>query len=139
MFNENLKKLRREKGFSQEQLALRLDVVRQTVSKWEKGYSVPDAALLVKLAEVLDVPVSVLLGKDIEAGQGESSIEALARELAKLNEILVIYGDKASKIKKYIITGFALVLMVWFFGAIFEPWGETWNEFGRNLYHCIND
>lgn len=47
MFSENLKTLRKEKGFSQEQLAIRLNIVRQTVSKWEKGISVPDAELLI--------------------------------------------------------------------------------------------
>ena len=66
MFNENLKTLRKEKGFSQEQLATRLNVVRQTISKQEKGISVPDAELLIQLAEVLGVSVSDLLGKKIE-------------------------------------------------------------------------
>jgi putative transcriptional regulator len=47
MFGENLKTLRKEKGFSQEQLAARLNVVRQTISKWEKGISVPDAETLI--------------------------------------------------------------------------------------------
>ena len=49
MLSENLKNLRKAKGFSQEELAARLHVVRQTVSKWEKGRSVPDAELLVRL------------------------------------------------------------------------------------------
>ena len=52
MFSDNLKTMRKEKGFSQEQLATRLNVVRQTISKWEKGLSVPDAELLIQLAEV---------------------------------------------------------------------------------------
>ena len=59
MFGENLKTLRKQKGFSQEELAARLHVVRQTVSKWEKGRSVPDADALIRLAEVLEVSVSV--------------------------------------------------------------------------------
>ena len=66
MFSDNLKRIRKEKGFSQEQLAVKLNVVRQTVSKWEKGFSVPDADLLMKLAEVLDVTVDDLLGKKID-------------------------------------------------------------------------
>lgn len=59
MFGENLKTLRKQKGFSQEELAARLHVVRQTVSKWEKGLSVPDADALIRLAEVLEVSVSI--------------------------------------------------------------------------------
>ena len=62
MFSENLKAYRKAKGLTQEELAVRLHVVRQTVSKWEKGLSVPDADLLVRLAEVLEVSVSQLLG-----------------------------------------------------------------------------
>ena len=66
MFNENLRELRKSKGFTQEELATKINVVRQTVSKWEKGLSVPDADSLQKIAEVLDVEVSQLLGAKIE-------------------------------------------------------------------------
>lgn len=62
MLNENLKKLRMQKGFTQEELAARLHVVRQTVSKWEKGVSVPDAQTVSRLAEIYEVNVSDLLG-----------------------------------------------------------------------------
>lgn len=79
MFNENLKTLRKEKGFSQEQLATRLNVVRQTVSKWEKGLSVPDAELLIQLAEVLNVEVSDLLGKKIEISEDQSEMDEIGR------------------------------------------------------------
>ena len=40
-------------------------MVRQTISKWEKQLSVPDAEMLERIAEVFEVPVSTLLGKDI--------------------------------------------------------------------------
>ena len=61
MLNENIKNLRKAKGISQEELAVRLNVVRQTVSKWERGISVPDSGMLISLAEELDTSVSVLL------------------------------------------------------------------------------
>ena len=51
MLQDNIKEFRKHKGMTQEELAARLNVVRQTVSKWEKGQSVPDADLLQKLAE----------------------------------------------------------------------------------------
>ena len=60
MFSENLKQIRKEKGISQEELAARLNVVRQTISKWEKGLSVPDAELLIKLSEILETSVGYL-------------------------------------------------------------------------------
>ena len=66
MFSENLKALRKQKGFSQEELATRLHVARQTISKWEKNLSVPDADTLIRLAEILEVSVSELLGEKIE-------------------------------------------------------------------------
>ena len=61
MLKENIKTLRKAKGLSQEELAIKLNVVRQTISKWEQGLSVPDAEMLIKLAEVLDTNVSTLL------------------------------------------------------------------------------
>ena len=50
MLNENIKNLRKSKGLSQEELAVKLNVVRQTVSKWENGLSVPDADMLIALS-----------------------------------------------------------------------------------------
>ena len=63
MLNENIKKLRKTKGLSQDELAVKLNVVRQTVSKWENGLSVPDSGMLISLAEELDTTVSELLGE----------------------------------------------------------------------------
>jgi putative transcriptional regulator len=139
MFGENLKTLRKEKGFSQEQLATRLNVVRQTVSKWEKSVSVPDAETLIQLADVLEVEVSDLLGKKIEIEGEQSEMEALAAELAKLNELLVVYGNKASDLKKKIGVFIVVVLLVLFVCAIFGTWTDMWHEFGQNLNHLLND
>lgn len=58
MLCEKLKELRKEKGLSQGELAEKLNVVRQTVSKWEKGFSVPDTQTLLNIAQVLEVPVN---------------------------------------------------------------------------------
>jgi len=106
MFQENLKTLRKQRGFTQETLAERLSVVRQTVSKWEKGLSVPDAELLVKLSEILEVPVSTLLGGRIE---GETEPNAVAEQLARINEQLVIKNRRA----KRIWTAVAIVIGGW--------------------------
>ena len=85
MFNENIKKIRKEKGLSQEELAVKLNVVRQTISKWEKGLSVPDADLLISLSEILETPVSILLGKDIEAKEYVSDKNEIAEQLSRIN------------------------------------------------------
>lgn len=139
MFSDNLKTMRKEKGFSQEQLATRLNVVRQTISKWEKGLSVPDAELLIQLAEVLDVEVSDLLGEKIEISEGQSKTDALALELAKLNELLVVYGNKLTALKKKAVIAIAVILFVIFVCVIFGPWTDMWQEFGKNIYHMFND
>lgn len=61
-FGERLAALRKERGLSQEDLAEKLQLTRQTISKWETGASTPDLELLVQLAEVFDVSVDSLLG-----------------------------------------------------------------------------
>ncbi len=63
MLNENIKTIRKSNGLSQQELAVKLNVVRQTVSKWEQGLSVPDSDMLISLSEALETPVSTLLEK----------------------------------------------------------------------------
>ncbi len=99
MLNENIKTLRKAKGLTQEDLAARLHVVRQTVSKWEKGLSVPDADTLQKLAEELEVEVSQLLGAEIPAPQNNNEI---AQQLAAINEQLVSKNRRSRRVLKII-------------------------------------
>ena len=101
MFSENLKALRKAKGMTQEELAVRLNVVRQTVSKWEKGLSVPDAAMLIRLAEVLDTTVSRLLGADIP---DEKSRNELAEQLARINEQLAVRNRRGRFILQRVLS-----------------------------------
>lgn len=71
MLNENIKTLRKSKGLSQEELAVKINVVRQTISKRENGLSVPDSNMLISLSEIFETPVSKILGEEI----GESEID----------------------------------------------------------------
>ena len=95
MLGENIKALRKRKGFTQEELAVRVNVVRQTVSKWEKGLSVPDADSLQKIADVLETNISQLLGADI---QSEKNNNEVAEQLSRINEQLVIKNRRARRI-----------------------------------------
>lgn len=88
MLGDQIKKYRKEKKMSQEELAIPLNVVRQTVSKWENNLSVPDAELLIRIAEVLEISVSKLLGAEETPQTSTFSSEDLATELARLNEEL---------------------------------------------------
>lgn len=139
MFSENLKTLRKGKGFSQEQLATRLNVVRQTISKWENGISVPDAELLIQLAEALDVTVSDLLGREIKITEGQNEKDILASELAKLNERLAVCDNKLSNWKRKIGIAISIVLLIVFIGAIYDSWSDMWYEFGQNLYYLFSE
>lgn len=97
MFSENLKKTRKEKGISQEELATRLNVVRQTISKWEKGLSVPDAERLIKLSEILETSVGTLLGDTMEAAADKNVI---SQQLEQLNTQLAEKSRRSSRIWK---------------------------------------
>lgn len=89
MLNENIKTIRKSKGLSQEELALKLNVVRQTISKWEQGLSVPDADMLISISEVLETPVSTLLGETVVETQTDDwrviseKLEAINLQLAR--------------------------------------------------------
>ena len=95
MFAENLRTLRRARGLSQEELAGRLHVTRQTISKWENALSVPDAELLLRLAEELEVPVSRLLGGPVEE---EPAPDQVAAHLAELNRLLAERNRRSRRI-----------------------------------------
>jgi len=84
MLNENINRIRKSKGLSQEELAVRLSVVRQTISKWEKGLSVPDANMLISLSEALDTPVYILLGETVAEPQSDD-LRAVSEKLEIIN------------------------------------------------------
>lgn len=114
MFHENLKTMRKAKGYTQEELAIKLNVVRQTVSKWEKGLSVPDADVLCKIADVLDTDVSTLLGEEIIE---ETDKNAVAQQLAKINEQLAMKNQRSKTIWK-VICMILFVIVVFYILAI---------------------
>lgn len=109
MLGDNIKMLRKSKGFTQEELAVRLNVVRQTVSKWEKGFSVPDAEVLQKLADVLEVDIKQLLGAEIELGKNSNEV---VEQLAKINEQLIIKNRRSKRIWKTV--GIILIIIIVF-------------------------
>lgn len=97
MLSENLKNLRKAKGLSQEELAVKLNVVRQTISKWEKGLSVPDSEMLIRIAEELGVSVTMLLGEQIEEKE-QSELKEIAAKLEILNEQFAKRNDNRRKL-----------------------------------------
>lgn len=84
MLKENIKANRKLKGLSQEELAIKLNVVRQTISKWEQGLSVPDSEMLISISEVLETPVSTLLGETISEPKVDD-IKSISEKLEVIN------------------------------------------------------
>ena len=118
MLSDNIKILRKKKGYSQETLAEQLHVVRQTISKWEKGISVPDAVMLDRMAELFEVPVSVLLGGGLEVEEEQpSELNEIAQQLAVLNDQLVQQAVRRRKVIRYaaifVLIGAAIGLRVY--------------------------
>ena len=133
MFGENLKAMRKAKGYTQEELAIKINVVRQTVSKWEKGLSVPDADMLSQIAEVLDTKVSVLLGETITE---ETDKDAVAEQLAKISEQLAIKNRRSKAIWKTIgMIVLAIMLLNILAVTLFRA--NTSNEFDVNNSHSM--
>ena len=84
MLNENIKAIRKSKGLSQQELAVKLNVVRQTVSKWEQGLSVPDSDMLISISEVLETPVSTLLRETVIEAEVDN-LKAISEKLEMIN------------------------------------------------------
>lgn len=112
MLSENLKISRKEKGLSQEELAIRLNVVRQTISKWENGLSVPDAEMLIKIAETFETSVSELLGAKFEA---RNDVNDIAEQLSRINEQLAVKNCRSRRIWKVTV---GIVIAVIVFNAL---------------------
>ena len=113
MLQNNLKALRMKKGLSQGELAIRLNVVRQTVSKWEKGVSVPDAETLIKLADLLDTSVNDLLGSNV-VPEDSNDMNKIADQLVRVNEQLAIKNNRARRIWKVVVITIAVFVFLVF-------------------------
>ena len=118
MLNENIKAIRKSKGLSQEELAIKLNVVRQTISKWEKGLSVPDSNMLISISEVLETPVSTLLGETVVESKVDD-LKAISEKLEIINLQLAQRKTTRRKILHWllillctVIVAISLVLIV---------------------------
>ena len=100
MLHENIKYYRKAQGLSQQELATRLNVVRQTVSKWEKGASVPDSETLIRLAAVLNVSVTALLGEHCpsEESSDTNTLQMLSDKLELLDRQFAERTERTRKL-----------------------------------------
>ena len=141
MLKENIRILRKAKGLSQAELAARLHVVRQTVSKWEQGLSVPDADLLTQLSEVLEAPVATLLG-ETAAEPPADDLKAISAKLEVLN--LQLYElREARRKRRHVGCGIlcaaiiAVMVLLFFLGSPYLGWdyGDPETAVAGTLLH----
>ena len=127
MLSDNIKRIRKSKGLSQEELAIKLNVVRQTVSKWENGLSVPDSDMLITLADELDTSVNVLLGETVTESMTDDlkviskKLEVINLQLAKRNMV------KIKTIRLILIALCTFIVLVFIALTIMQSSYLRWN------------
>ncbi len=111
MLKENIKAIRKSKGLSQEELAVKLNVVRQTVSKWEQGLSVPDSDMLISISEVLETPVSTLLGETVVESKVDD-LKVISEKLEIINLQLAQRMATRRKILHWLLISLCMVIVI---------------------------
>lgn len=141
MLKDNLKTLRKNKGLSQEELSIKLHVVRQTVSKWESGLSVPDAEMLVTISEIFQTPVSEILGESIEEKE-KNDLKVISEKLEVINEQLAMKQKRKMLVNTLIIFDICFVLLfilLAILGSPYQSWDYSdpeWSVIGT-LWHSF--
>ncbi len=125
MLNENMKGLRKSKGLSQEELAVKLNVVRQTISKWEKGLSVPDAEMLVAMSDIFGIPVSTMLGETMEE-EREDELKVISEKLEVINLQLSQKSVRSRKLVHWIFISICAAIVIVF--LILNSLGSSYLE-----------
>jgi putative transcriptional regulator len=113
MLNENIKAIRKSNGLSQEELAIKLNVVRQTISKWEQGLSVPDSDMLISISEVFETPVSTLLGETVMVSKADD-LKAISEKLEVINLQLAQRKSTRRKMLHWLLISLCAVIVTIF-------------------------
>ena len=111
MLSENIKAIRKSKGLSQQELAVKLNVVRQTISKWEQGLSVPDSDMLVSISEALETSVSTLLGEPVVETEADH-LKAISKKLEVINLQLAQRKTTRRKILHWLLISLCTVIVI---------------------------
>ena len=109
MLNENIKAIRKSKGLSQQELAVKLNVVRQTVSKWEQGLSVHDSDMLISISEALETPVSTLLGENVIESEADD-LKAISAKLEVINLQLAQKKNTGKRILHWLLISLCIII-----------------------------
>ena len=123
MLNENIKAIRKSKGLSQQELAVKLNVVRQTVSKWEQGLSVPESDMLISISEALETPVSTVLGETV-AELKVDDLKAISENLEIINLQLAQRKTTRRKVLHWLLISLCVVIVIIF--AVLAVWNSPY-------------
>lgn len=127
MLKDNLKILRKNKGLSQEELSIKLNVVRQTISKWESGLSVPDAEMLISISEVFDTPVSTILGENIEEKE-KNDIKVISEKLEVINtQLSKKQNQKRKRLINFLIILDACLILLFILLVLLNSPYQAWD------------
>ena len=129
MLKDNIKSLRKQKGLSQEELSIKLNVVRQTISKWEQGLSVPDAEMLISLSDVLETPVSTLLGETIIEDKPDN-LKEISEKLEIINLQLAERKESKRKVWHGLFIVLSILLIITYISIVLL--GNTYMEWNYN-------
>lgn len=143
MLKDNLKILRKNKGLSQEELSIKLNVVRQTISKWEQGLSVPDAEMLISISKFFNTPISDILGENIIEKE-KNDLKVISEKLEVINEQLAMKQKQKRKIlvNTLIIIDIFLIslfILLAILGSPYQSWDYgnfEWSVIGT-LWHSF--
>ena len=111
MLGENMKAIRKSKGLSQEELAIKLNIVRQTISKWENGLSVSDSGMLISISEVLETPVSTLLGENVIESKVDD-LKVISEKLEIINLQLAQRNTTRQKTFHWLLISLCAVIVI---------------------------
>ena len=117
MLSENMKAIRKSKGLSQQELAVKLNVVRQTISKWEQGLSVPDSDMLISISEALETPVSALLGEPVMEAAADG-LKAVSEKLEVINLQLAQRKAAGRKMIRWLLGSLCAIIALIFAALI---------------------
>lgn len=117
MLKENIKSIRKSRGLSQEELAIKLNVVRQTISKWEQGLSVPDSDMLISISDILETPVSALLGENISESN-TNDLKAISEKLEIVNLQLSQRKNARRKTIHWLLISLCVIITIIFISLI---------------------
>ena len=101
MLNENIKAIRKSKGLSQQELAIKLNVVRQTVSKWETDETIPDIRQAKKMAVLYNLPLDDLIAFDVDVKEIQEIIDKTSEEAEEKIDWTKAWGRKYPILVRY--------------------------------------